>query len=77
MIRTDCSLYHKDPITGSCFCTGLTEMMCAYGGCKFFKTPEQLLEQNERCYQRLKMIRDKQGGKKSIKEYTYELFSQW
>lgn len=78
MIHTDCSLYHKDPFTNRCFCTGLTEMMCANGPCKFYKTKGQLLAQNLRCEERLRQIKyERLQKQKTVKEHTYELFSQW
>ena len=79
MIHTDCDLYTKDPMgRGTPFCAGLTEMLCANGHCKFYKTPDQVAEERARCRERVQRIRYfERASKKSVKELTYDLFREW
>ena len=78
MIHTDCDCYVKDPFGRAPHCRGLTEMMCANGECKFYKTRDQVFEERKRCRERLQRIRYlEKANQKSVKEYTYDLFREW
>jgi len=58
--KFDCVMCRYDYISGKGFCIGLTEMMCVTRGeCKFYKTPEQLEEQQRKCRMRIASLQRK------------------
>lgn len=57
MIKTNCALFRYDYYTRRGGCIGLTELVCDHSdACKFFKTREQVEEEQKKCKQRIERL---------------------